>query len=110
MAEKTLRARFGMVFTKQELERMVFIFAGNGEVTVQADVHGMTCQEARAFLKNLIAVIRYSFRLVVIHGFHRGTCIRDMVRSEKLSDKVVGTKCFLENDGITELDVRALCV
>jgi hypothetical protein len=108
MAEKTLRTRFGMILTNEELTRLILTITSAGDVTVSADVHGMTCKEAKEFLKKLITLIRGPFHLIVIHGFHRGTSIRDMVRRECLSEKVAETKVCEWNDGVTEMDVRAL--
>jgi len=109
MAEKKLRDRINRIFTEAESERLMFFFDGEGNVTVNADVHGMGCVEAKAFLKNVIAVFRNSFTLVVIHGCNRGTAIRDMVRRESLSSKVVRMSRPVWNDGVTEMRVRALC-
>ena len=111
MADKKMkmRLRLGMVFTKEQMERLSVSSTNDGVVTVRANVHNMTCQEAKTFLKNVIALFRGAFRLIVVHGFHHGTCIRDMISRELLSDKVVRVNRCQWNEGITEIDIRALC-
>lgn len=106
MSEKGMRWRLGSIFTEDELRR---INVHEGDLpSVTVDVHGMGCLEAKTFLKNVIALLRGAFKLVVIHGFNNGTAIRDMVRREKLSSKVTAVHSWYWNDGVTEFDVKAL--
>jgi DNA-nicking Smr family endonuclease len=107
MSEKGMRWRLGLVFTEDELLRIKTTAGDIPSVTV--DVHGMGCLEAKTFLKNVIALFRGAFKLIVIHGFNNGTAIRDMVRREKLSSKVTAMHSLYWNDGVTEFDVQALC-
>ena len=107
MSEKGMRWRLGLIFTEDEISRIRMHAGDFPSVTV--DVHGMGCLEAKAFLKNVIALFRNAFKLVVIHGYNNGTAIRDMVRREKLSSKVTAVHSWYWNDGVTEMDVQALC-
>ena len=49
--------------------------------TVRVDLHGMTCVQAQAAVDAALRRAGGSvYRLEVIHGYHGGTQLRDMVR------------------------------
>ena len=116
MSEKNMMIRMRMIFTDDEKKRISIQQARDGggfTTVVTADVHGMNCRQAKAFIRNVIALFRGSFKLVVIHGFHSGTALRDMIRTEAATfsrkvnaDSVHG---WYWNDGVTEMRVSALC-
>ena len=75
--------------------------------TVEFDIHGMRRSEAKAFLEMRINRIgREVYRIRVIHGFHSGTELRDMVRKElSKHPKVIRCEIGL-NQGESELVLR----
>ncbi len=78
----------------------------NAGITV-ADIHGMTRHQAMVCLKSqLRRAGRDVYRIRVIHGYHGGTGLRDMVRSGFRSDPKVLRVEFGLNQGETDLVLR----
>jgi len=75
----------------------------------EIDVHGMTRTQAKTALQ--AALRRASpgtYRIRVIHGYHGGTGLRDLVRREIARDpKILRTEIGL-NPGQTDLILREL--
>ena len=84
-------------------------FRGPTGGTVEIDVHGMTKYQAKIYIESAINKAgRSVYRIRVIHGYHRGTELRDMVRREmKNNKKVLRIKMGL-NPGETDLVLREL--
>ena len=75
--------------------------------TITIDLHGMTCYQAQVAID---AALRRAgggvYRLRVIHGYHGGTQIRDMVRRQYAQHpKVLRVELGL-NQGATDLVLR----
>lgn len=78
----------------------------NAGITV-ADIHGMTRRQAMVYLKSQVRRAgRDVYRIRVIHGYHGGTGLRDMVRSGFKSDPKVLRVEFGLNQGETDLVLR----
>lgn len=70
------------------------------------DIHGMRTREAENRLKSIIEYVGNDIdRIVVIHGFHSGTALREMVRSE-LSHPRITAKRPTENEGETLIVIK----
>ena len=111
MSEKNMKVRMRQVFTDEEMRR-ISVNVTDGRATVIADVHGMGCLQARVFISNVIALFRGAFNLIVVHGFNHGTALRDMIRRnpfEEISSKINSVRSLPWNDGVTQMDIRALC-
>ena len=75
---------------------------------VEIDVHGMTKYQARVYIASTIKKAgRSVYRVRVIHGYHRGTELRDMVRREFSGGKILRVEVSL-NQGETDLELREL--
>jgi Smr domain. len=74
---------------------------------IEVDLHGMTKAQAKiAVDAALRRADRGVYRLRLIHGFHGGTAIRDMVRTEyKAKPKVLRIELGM-NPGQTDLVLR----
>lgn len=72
---------------------------------VELDIHGMTVYQARIAID---AALRHAkggtYRIRVIHGYHGGTALRDLVRKE-YAGKVRRVELGL-NPGSTDLVLR----
>lgn len=72
---------------------------------VELDVHGMTVYQARIAID---AALRRAnggtYRIRVIHGYHGGTALRQLVRKE-YAGKVLRVELGL-NQGVTDLVLR----
>jgi len=76
---------------------------------IEIDLHGLRAEEARkkidASLKNVSPSV---YRIRLIHGYHGGTAIREMIREEYSygrEEKVLRVAPG-ENPGITDLILR----
>ena len=75
----------------------------------EIDVHNMTRQQAQAAIDSRLRRAKGDvYRLKVIHGYHGGTAIRDMVRKHYASDPRVKRIEIGMNQGETELILREL--
>ena len=53
------------------------------------DLHNMTKEDAKANLIYALGSVDYDIKcLVVVHGYHGGTVIKNLVRKEFVSDQV----------------------
>ena len=56
--------------------------AGATPAPVTLDLHGKTQYQARIALEAQLRRSRGVFRIHVVHGYHNGTALRDLVRQE----------------------------
>ena len=71
--------------------------------TIEADIHGMRVLEAKREVETLIGRADKSIReIVVIHGYHGGSALKNMVRSE-LRHPRIQQKILSLNQGETTL-------
>lgn len=77
----------------------------DGRVRVTVDVHGLTANQAKRLINNIIAMIRRSFELIVIHGYHHGTAIRDMIYTDLANPKIESKHLEIWNPGITVMRI-----
>ena len=77
---------------------------------VEIDIHGMNRRQAKACLDSALRKAgRSVYRIRVIHGYHGGTELRDMVRRELAEDpKVIRIELGM-NQGETDLVLREFC-
>lgn len=77
----------------------------DGGVQVIVDMHGLTVAQARRLLNNIIAMIRRPFQLEIIHGYHHGTAIRDMIYTDFHNPKMVSCHINMCNPGISLAEI-----
>lgn len=76
---------------------------------MELDIHGMNKYQAKIFLESRLKKADKSvYRIRVIHGYHGGTELRDMVRKEIGANKKVLRVEFGTNQGETDLILREL--
>ena len=74
--------------------------------TLEVDIHGMRVLQARDELERLIANCGADVReIVVIHGYHGGQALKDMVRNDLHSPRI-RQKVLSLNNGQTSLLLR----
>ncbi len=76
---------------------------------IEVDIHGMTKYQAKICIDSQLKQAKQNvYRIRVIHGYHNGTELKDMVHKDyKKHPRVIRTECGL-NLGITELVLRDL--
>lgn len=74
---------------------------------VDVDIHNMTELEAQKHLERFLAKLSNDVTEVrVIHGYHGGTALRDMVRNKnKLRSKKIYRRKMTMNQGETILEL-----
>lgn len=71
--------------------------------TMEADIHGMTAREAKRALEQLLSHAGKDVTEIrVIHGYHNGQALRDMVRL-RLKHPRISAKLVCLNPGETRL-------
>ena len=75
--------------------------------TITIDLHGMTCYQAQVAIDAALRRAgRSTDRLELVHGYHGGSAIRDMIRrTYTRHPKVLRLELGL-NPGVTELVLR----
>ncbi len=75
--------------------------------TIRVDLHGMSCAQAQAAVDAALRRAGGSvYRLEVVHGYHGGTQLRDMVRRVYGRNPRVKRLEIGLNQGSTELVLR----
>ncbi|MDE6932847.1 MAG: Smr/MutS family protein [Oscillospiraceae bacterium] len=75
--------------------------------TIRLDIHGMTCTQAQAAIDAALRRAGGSvYRLEVVHGYHGGTQLREMVRRVYARHPRVKRLEVGLNQGVTELVLR----
>jgi DNA-nicking Smr family endonuclease len=81
--------------------------AGAMPSTVTLDLHGKTQYQARVALEAQLRRSRGVYRIRVIHGYHNGTALRDLVRGEFASHVSV-LRIEAVSESTTDLVLREL--
>lgn len=93
--------RFETLLSGKDMER-VSVSANDG---FYVDLHGMSCQQASRFLKNLIVLIKTACEMTVIHGYSHGQALKDVVQKVGQCEKVIRMESVAWNPGITKLKI-----
>ena len=73
------------------------------EEIVKVDLHKMSCSEAIKYLDFLVETVPDAIKeIIVIHGYHRGTTLLNIVRNS-YNNKRIKNKYVSLNQGITSL-------
>lgn len=76
--------------------------AKQSPVILKIDIHGFTESEARLKVQDFIKKApRNTQKIVVVHGYHNGTILSDMVRYKIRSPRIVDIMPAVGNDGET---------
>ena len=75
--------------------------------TITIDLHGMTCYQASVAIDSALRRARRdTYRIELIHGYHGGSALRDMIRREYAHHPKVRRLEIGLNPGATELVLR----
>jgi len=76
---------------------------------IELDIHGMTKYQAKVYIDSQLKQVKSDTYIIrIVHGYHSGTGLREMVREEYQGNpKVKRVKNSL-NPGVTELILREL--
>jgi DNA-nicking Smr family endonuclease len=77
----------------------------NGDI-LEVDIHGMTSKEAKRDLEQLLSRADKNIKEVrIVHGYHNGQVLRDMVRRQ-LKHPRIASKLICLNPGETRLILK----
>ena len=79
----------------------------HGDPSITYDAHGQTVREAKRTIENIINITRSPLHLKVIHGYNRGTAIKDMLALEQFPGRLADRFCPAGNPGVTVMDFVA---
>ncbi|MDD4848365.1 MAG: Smr/MutS family protein [Bacteroidales bacterium] len=69
---------------------------------LKIDIHGLTAQEAKEKVQEMVKKApRNVQKIVVVHGYHNGTVLSEMVRRQIRSPRIVDIIPAVGNDGET---------
>ena len=77
-----IQVKIPLILTIEDINRIQFIEYRN-EIIV--DLHGMKCYEAKRLINNLLNLTKGTVKMIIIHGYHHGTAIKDMIQTFKNS-------------------------
>ena len=81
--------------------------AGATPATVTLDLHGKTQYQAKIALEAQLRRSRGIYRIHVVHGYHNGTALRDLVRQEYAAHPRV-LRVEAVSDSATDLILREI--
>ena len=81
--------------------------AGATPATVTLDLHGKTQYQAKIALEAALRRSRGVYRIHVVHGYHNGTALRDLVRQEYAAHPRV-LRVEAVSDSATDLILREI--
>lgn len=76
---------------------------------IELDIHGMTKYQAKIHIDSRLKQAASDIYIIrVVHGYHGGTELREMVRKEYKGNPKVKRVLYGMNPGVTELILREL--
>lgn len=90
MNEK-MKENMAKIMNTDELMRMMITTGNDGSAVVKLDLHQLDRKRAARLVRNTINVNRQPFTLRIIHGYHSGTVLKDLI-SEELNHKRIRDK------------------
>ena len=96
-----MATRMMMIFTKEEMRRCKIRPDG----TIYVDLHKMSGPQTLRFINNIISLSRDPMHLVLIHGYHGGTVLRDLLRGDFFKSRCSKIYADKNNEGRTHFVV-----
>ncbi len=79
----------------------------SAEAKITLDLHGKNQYQARIAIEAALRRSKDVYRIHVIHGYHRGTALRDMIREEYANDPRI-LRLQADGDSATDLILKEL--
>jgi len=101
-----MKTKLALLLTKEAYNQANFKFIETKDgLIVRFDTHGLTVKEARKLINNVAATSRQPVFLHVIHGYHSGTAIRNMIWNDSINPRFVRVKFQEGNPGTSIIKV-----
>lgn len=95
-----MKERLEMILKTEQMARINF-----GETEMTIDLHEMHQAECRWLVRTVIASSRTGFTLNLIHGYNRGTKLKEMLQKQTISKRVQRMYCDPWNPGLTHIQI-----
>lgn len=95
-----MKERLELILKAEQMER---IRIDETEMTI--DLHRMHQAECCWLIRTIIASSRFGFKLNLIHGYNRGTKLKEMLQTQTLSKRVTQMYCDPWNPGLTHIQI-----
>ena len=107
MHNDALLFRLKFVCYGDNYRRLTIKFHSHDDPEITFDAHGLTVQDAKRVIRNIINISQMPIHPNVIHGFNHGTGIKDMLENDMISGKISSKCCPDGNPGMTLINVIA---
>lgn len=105
MANNQIYDRMTYILSGSELDRIHVYNDVDGMTVLRIDLHLMTRKAVKKLLDETILLMRFPFRLDLIHGFKNGTVLKDMIEHEYSNERITDMYIPEYNPGETFLEV-----
>ena len=106
MSQKEMQNRLSFVVFGDDAWR-IEAEEKDGKWSVRYDAHGKDVKHAKRDVHNIISTLVFGADLCVIHGYNRGTAIKDMLRTSDFGNRVESMYSPAFNPGITNMHINA---
>lgn len=104
-----MKKKLAFFMTKEAYKAADFRFIETKDgLIVRFDTHGKSVKEARTLINNVAATNREPFFIHVIHGYHSGTAIRDMIWNDSINPRFLRVKYQEGNQGTSIIKVAGV--
>lgn len=105
MSMEDMKIRLSFVINGDDAWRLSFKET-DGALSVWYDAHEKTVPSARRDISNIAAMVSGRTKLNVIHGYNNGTAIKQMLRTSRISNRVLSVSSPAYNPGITQIELK----
>ena len=108
MSWDQMMKRFEFLVFGENKWRARLSYDKSGNPRIFFDAHGMTVREAKRAVENIVRIFYLTpIHIEVVHGFHNGTAIRDMLASENFNNRLLYRNIPSRNPGITIMNMAS---
>lgn len=97
--------KLGFVVYGENNWRVKILPSADDELRIQYDAHGQTVSEATQTIRNIVNLARVPIWLSIVHGYNKGTAIKDELAQMNFYGKVTYRYTPDYNEGETILRV-----
>ena len=109
MSQRILYEKIGFLYKSEDVNRVIWKSSDDSNIVVTVDLHKMSRDEAKRFIKNIISIFYMcSFTFEIVHGYNHGTAIKEMIRSEEINPRIRKISSPAYNPGLSILEVASL--
>ena len=104
MGSEIIKDRMTFIMQGNDLNRLQIYESEKGTV-IKIDLHGMKCGEAFKVINSILLLCRFRFTLDIIHGYNRGTNLKEMIYHQLMNSRIISKHCDVWNPGETIIEI-----